>query len=51
MSQPLVFQHLRTLRQSGLVVATRSGKELTYSVADAHVSHVIDDAIVHVHEP
>lgn len=51
MSQPLVSQHLRTLRQAGLVAASRSGKEVTYHLADRHVSHVIDDALAHVQEP
>ncbi len=51
MSQPLVSQHLRTLRQSGLVTSERRGKEVTYRVADLHVTHVIADAIVHVQEP
>lgn len=51
MSQSLVSQHLRTLRQVGLVVAARRGKEVTYSVADSHVTHVIEDALAHVHEP
>ncbi|SJM65033.1 helix-turn-helix transcriptional regulator [Gulosibacter sp. 10] len=51
MSQPLVSQHLRTLRSAGLVAVSRSGKESTYSLADLHVSHVISDALVHVREP
>lgn len=51
MSQPLVSQHLRTLRQAELVTATRHGKEVTYQVSDEHVTHVIEDAFVHVHEP
>ncbi|MDQ1129592.1 helix-turn-helix transcriptional regulator [Microbacterium sp. SORGH_AS_0888] len=51
LSQPLVSQHLRTLRQAGLVTATRSGKEVTYGVADLHVSHVVEDALAHVREP
>ena len=50
MSQPLVSQHLRTLRQTGLVTATRSGKEMTYRITDLHVSHVIADALSHVLE-
>lgn len=50
LSQPLVSQHLRTLRNAGLVAAQRSGKEVTYTVADLHVSHVISDALVHVRE-
>ncbi len=51
LSQPLVSQHLRTLRQAGLVTASRSGKEITYRVADLHVSHVVADALTHVREP
>lgn len=51
MSQPLVSQHLRTLRQAGLVTALRSGKEITYRLADQHVSHVISDALTHAQEP
>ncbi|WP_226924740.1 ArsR/SmtB family transcription factor [Georgenia satyanarayanai] len=51
MSQPLVSQHLRTLRQAGLVAAQRSGREVVYSLADRHVEHVVDDALAHVQEP
>lgn len=51
MSQPLVSQHLRTLRQAGLVDAQRAGKEVTYRIADDHVTHVIADALAHVREP
>lgn len=51
MSQPLVSQHLRTLRQAGLVTSTRAGKEVTYRVADLHVAHIVADALVHVLEP
>lgn len=50
LSQPLVSQHLRTLKQAGLVTSTRSGKEIEYRLADDHVSHVIDDAIAHARE-
>ena len=51
MSQPLVSQHLRTLRQTGLATAVRQGKEVVYHITDAHVSHVINDALTHVQEP
>lgn len=51
MTQPLVSQHLRTLRQTGLVAATRSGKEVTYRLADEHVTHIVADALIHVLEP
>lgn len=51
MSQPLVSQHLRNLRNAGLVAAERSGKEVIYEVADRHITHVISDALAHVLEP
>lgn len=51
MSQPLVSQHLRTLRQGGLVIGRRQGREVEYHLADDHVSHVIADALAHVQEP
>ncbi|NLT31609.1 MAG: helix-turn-helix transcriptional regulator [Propionibacterium sp.] len=51
LSQPLVSQHLRTMRQTGLVTAIRRGKSVTYTIADEHVTHVVADALIHVHEP
>lgn len=50
MSQPLVSQHLRLLRQSGLVTAERIGREVRYHVADRHVAHVVADALAHARE-
>ena len=50
MSQPLVSQHLRTLRQTHLVGASRHGKEVIYQVADVHVTHIVRDAVAHVQE-
>lgn len=49
-SQPLASQHLRTLREAGLVSAARAGREVTYTVADHHVTHVVRDALEHVRE-
>ena len=51
MTQPLVSQHLRTLRQAGLVEVTRDGRTGEYRLADEHVVHVITDALTHVTEP
>lgn len=51
MSQPLVSQHLRTLRDADLVTPMRSGKEVTYRLVDLHVAHVVADALAHVQEP
>jgi len=50
MSQPLVSQHLRVLRASGLVSVEREGRIARYEVADTHVTHVVDDAVAHVRE-
>ncbi|QHC54943.1 ArsR/SmtB family transcription factor [Rathayibacter tanaceti] len=50
LSQPLVSQHLRTLRSAGLVAVERVGREAHYSVADTHVSHIVDDAVRHALE-
>lgn len=51
LSQPLVSQHLRTLRQAGLVTSERDGKEVRYALSDQHVAHVVLDAIAHAQEP
>lgn len=52
LSQPLVSQHLRSLRLGGLAVGERNGREILYSLADHHVAHVVEDALAHVsHNP
>ncbi len=50
LSQPLVSQHLRTLRTAGLVTVARHGREAEYSLADAHVAHIVADAVTHTLE-
>lgn len=49
-SQPLVSQHLRTLREAGLVSSTRSGRETRYAMSDLHVARLVDTVIAHVRE-
>ena len=49
-SQPLISQHLRVLRETGLVGTERVGRSIRYSIADEHVSHVFLDALVHTQE-
>jgi len=49
--QPLVSQHLKTLRGAGLVVTRRRGREMVYRLADEHVAHVARDALTHADEP
>ncbi|MDO4792397.1 MAG: metalloregulator ArsR/SmtB family transcription factor [Buchananella hordeovulneris] len=50
LSQPLVSQHLRSLRSAGLVDVRREGKEAHYRVVDQHVMHVVSDAVAHAAE-
>lgn len=50
LSQPLVSQHLRILRETGLVALTRHGREAVYALADNHVSHIVGDALAHAGE-
>jgi ArsR family transcriptional regulator len=47
-SQPLVSQHLRVLRQRALVRTRRRGREVAYTLADEHIGHIIVDAIGHI---
>lgn len=50
LTQPLVSQHLRILRASNLVTSTRRGRQVMYGLADAHVAHVVADALTHAGE-
>jgi DNA-binding transcriptional ArsR family regulator len=50
-SQPLVSQHLRTLREAKVIEGTRRGREIEYRLSDHHVLHVVQDAIAHALEP
>jgi ArsR family transcriptional regulator, zinc-responsive transcriptional repressor len=49
-SQPLLSQHLKVLREAGLVTSTRRGTEITYKLVDAHVGHIVGDAMRHAQE-
>jgi DNA-binding transcriptional ArsR family regulator len=48
--QPLVSQHLRVLRSARLVHAERQGREIAYSLTDAHVARIVADAVSHAAE-
>ncbi|MAB12385.1 metalloregulator ArsR/SmtB family transcription factor [Parvibaculum sp.] len=50
LSLSLVSHHLRLLRAARLVSADRRGKQIFYSIHDAHVAHVIRDMVAHVNE-
>jgi len=49
-SQPLVSQHLRILRNSRIVTARRQAREIQYGLTDDHVAHIVLDAIRHAQE-
>lgn len=49
-SQPLVSQHLKTLRGVGMVTTQRRGREMVYRLADDHVAHMATDALLHARE-
>lgn len=51
LSQPLTSQHLRVMADRGLVSSTREGRTVIYRLADRHVVHVLEDALVHATEP
>ena len=50
LAQPLVSQHLKQLRSLHLVDVDRVGREAIYSFKDAHVSHILIDALDHAAE-
>lgn len=41
MTDPAVSHHLKTLRQTGLVVSRREGKEIYYRLADTRVAELV----------
>jgi DNA-binding transcriptional ArsR family regulator len=49
-SQPLVSQHLRVLRAAHIVTARREAREIEYTLTDAHIAHIVLDAIRHSQE-
>lgn len=49
-TQPLASQHLRVLREAGLITGTRRGREVAYEISDDHVLHIAVDAITHARE-
>jgi ArsR family transcriptional regulator, zinc-responsive transcriptional repressor len=48
--QPLVSQHLRVLKEAGVVAGRRRGREVVYSLVDDHLAHIVVDAVAHVEE-
>ncbi|MGC4932810.1 ArsR/SmtB family transcription factor [Gordonia sp. DT30] len=50
LSQPLVSQHLRVLKDAGVVRGHRNGREIMYELIDDHLAHIVTDALVHANE-
>lgn len=48
--QPLVSQHLKVLRHTGILTGRRRGREIAYSIADEHVVRIALDAVEHANE-
>jgi ArsR family transcriptional regulator, zinc-responsive transcriptional repressor len=49
-SQPLISQHLRVLKDAGVVRGDRNGREVLYRLVDEHLSHIVIDAVTHAEE-
>ena len=49
-SESAVSHHLRSLRQMGLVVARRDGKEVHYRVEDDHIIALFGQGVKHVRQ-
>src|SRR5438270_2091269 len=49
-TQPLISQHLRVLKAAGVVSGERHGREVVYRLVDAHLAHIVVDAVVHAEE-
>ena len=48
MEQSAVSHQLRLLRDIGLVVGTRQGRRVVYSLYDVHVAQLLDQAVGHI---
>lgn len=48
MQQSAVSHQLRMLRDIGLVVGEKRGRSVVYSLYDAHVAELIDQAVWHI---
>ena len=46
-SQPLLSQHLKILRDHHLIQGRREGRSIRYRLADDHVAHIFLDAMHH----
>ncbi|MCX6071710.1 MAG: metalloregulator ArsR/SmtB family transcription factor [Chloroflexi bacterium] len=49
-SESAVSHHLRGLRQMGLVIARRRGKEVFYRIVDKHILTLFEQGVRHVRQ-
>ncbi|MDJ0422156.1 metalloregulator ArsR/SmtB family transcription factor [Dietzia kunjamensis] len=49
-TQPLVSQHLRILKSSGVVSSHRRGREMRYELLDEHLLDIVEAAVGHAGE-
>ncbi|MGX6608442.1 ArsR/SmtB family transcription factor [Micromonosporaceae bacterium Da 78-11] len=50
LTQPHVSQHLRVLRDAGVVHGVRRSREMVYALRDEHVAHIVRDGLAHSRE-
>jgi DNA-binding transcriptional ArsR family regulator len=48
MEQSAVSHQLRVLREGGLITRERTGRRVVYSLYDAHVAELLDQAVGHI---
>lgn len=48
LSQPAVSQHLKVLKESGIVVDERQGQEIVYSLNTEHVLNLLKNLVTEV---
>ena len=48
--QPLVSQHLRILKATGVVAGERTGREVHYRLVDHHLAEIVLAAVAHAGE-
>jgi len=49
-TQPLISQHLRVLKDAGVVAGEKHGREVVYRLVDEHLAHIVVDAVSHAEE-
>lgn len=50
MTKSAVSHQLALLRLSGFVVCRRDGREVYYTLADAHIKEILEAGIIHIQE-